>query len=65
MLYNGWSYGFVKDCVNVFVDRDIVLYGVCFFGWENSSYWVDLEIKNVMNKVVLMFKVGWFLFEIL
>ena len=63
--HNGWSYGSARDCVIFSADRDIALHGVRFFGRENSSYSVDLEIKNATNKAVLMSKAGWFSSEIL
>ena len=63
--HNGWSYGSARDCVIFSADRDIALHGVRLFGRENSSYWVDLEIKNATNKAVLMSKAGWFSSEIL
>jgi len=63
--HNGWSYGSARDCVNFSADRDIALHGVRLFGRENSSYWVNLEIKNVANKAVLMSKAGWFSSKIL
>ena len=34
--------------------------GVSFFGKENNSYWVILEVKNAENKSVLASKAGWF-----
>ena len=61
----GWSNGSARDCVNFSADRDIALHGVRLFGSENSSYWVDLEIKNATNKAVLISKAGWFLSKIL
>ena len=63
--HNSWSYGSSRDCVNFSSDRDIALHGLCLFGKENYSYWVDLEIKITKNKSLLISKAGWFESEIL
>ena len=63
--YNSWSYGSSRDCVNFSSDRDVALHGLCLYGKENYSYWVDLEIKITKNKALLVSKAGWFESEIL
>lgn len=62
-ICSSWKNDFLKDCINIFVDRNLKLYGVSLFGGENNSCWVVLEIKDVENKVVLILKMGWFLLE--
>ena len=60
VAHHSWSYGSLRDCINVSTDRDIYLHGLRLFGRENNSYWVDLEIKNAENRSVLLSKTGWF-----
>ena len=57
---NSWKNDSLKDCINLSADRDVTLHGVSFFGRENNSYWVILEVKNAENKSVLASKAGWF-----
>ncbi|XP_078361796.1 BTB/POZ domain-containing protein 6-like [Oculina patagonica] len=55
------GYGDRKDAINFSVDKDIVLYGVCFFGnQENELFSVDLEVVDVQGKNVLMSNSGRF-----
>ena len=60
VAHHSWSYGSLRDCINVSTDRDIYLHGLRLFGRENNSYWVDLEVKNAENRSVLLSKTGWF-----
>ncbi|KAL9980197.1 hypothetical protein ACROYT_G008751 [Oculina patagonica] len=56
-----WGYGDRRDAINFSVDKDIVLYGVCFFGnQENKPFSVDLEVVDVHGKNVLMSNSGRF-----
>ena len=56
----GWHYGSVRDAINISVNKDIMLHGVCFFGRENNTYSVDLEVINTESKSVLVSKTGQF-----
>lgn len=60
-----WNYDSSKDCINLCADRDITLHGLCLFGRDNNSYWVDMQIKNAENKLVLASKAGWFSSKVL
>ena len=60
VAHHSWSYGSLRDCINVSTDRDIYLHGLRLFGRENNSYWLDLEIKSAENRSVLLSKTGWF-----
>ena len=42
------------------VDKDLKLHGVCLFGCENSSYSIDLAIKDTKKKQVIVSKSGKF-----
>ena len=42
-----------------------MLHGVCFFGSENNTYSVDLEVINTESKSVLVSKTGPFSSELL
>ena len=48
------DYGDRRDAINFSVDKDIELYGVCFFGsQEDKPFSVDLEVVDVQGKKVL------------
>ena len=49
-----WSYGGSRDAIDFSVDRDIAIYGVCFFGDENSTYTVDLKLSYQQTNSVLV-----------
>ena len=56
-----WGYGDRRDAINFSVDKDIELYGVCFFGSkENKPFSVDLEVVDIQGKTVLMSNSGRF-----
>ena len=65
VAHHSWSYGSLRDCINVSTDRDIYLHGLRLFGSERNSYWVDLEIKNAENRSLFLSKTGWFATELL
>ena len=57
---NGWNYGSGrKDSINITVDKDIILHGLCLLGKENNDYSVTLTIKQT-GSVVLASKGGTF-----
>ena len=61
-----WRYtGVASDAINVSVDKDIALHGVCFFGSENGTYSVDLTVKKPKHGSVLISKSGQFTSELL
>lgn len=62
-----WFYNGEKcDVINFWIDsEDIVLYGVCLFGSENSIYLVDLDLINIKSILVVVLKIGIFLLELL
>ena len=53
-------FGASKDAISLFVDKDIVLYGVYLFGRENTMYSVDLRVINSISKSVLASRRGKF-----
>ena len=55
-----WKYGGSKDRLDLTVDQDIILHGLCLFGSENNDYKVTLEIKNASNNLCLASKSGTF-----
>jgi len=57
----GWKYarGF-KDFLDFTVDKDIVLYGLCFFGSANNNYNVTLDIKDANSNSCVVSKAGIF-----
>ena len=56
-----WGYGDRRDAINFSVDKDIELYGVCFFGsQENKPFSVDLKVVDVEDKKVLTSNSGRF-----
>ena len=57
---NSWNYKGAKDRLDLIVDKDIVLHGVCLCGSENNDYTVTLEIKNASNNSCLASKSGTF-----
>ena len=57
--------GVFSDAINVSVDKDIALHGVCFFGSYNGTYSVDLTVKEPNNGSVLISKSGQFTSELL
>ena len=61
------SYGYFGsvESIRVSVDREITLHGLCFFGSENNTYYVDLDIKDMRTKSKLLSKKGHFPSELL
>ena len=54
----GWDYMGKRDFLGFTVDKDITLHGLCFFGSENNSYTVTLEVKVSSNNLTLVSKSG-------
>ena len=55
-LVNSFRHVFPIDAINFSVDRDIVLHGLCFFGSDNRTYSLDLEIQDTTTERVLVSK---------
>ena len=53
-----WHYGGAKDLLGFATDKDITLHGLCFFGSENNSYTITLEVKVSSNNSTLVSKTG-------
>ena len=49
-----------RDAISFSVDKDAELCGVCLFGSENSTYLVDLKIKNTSTGTYVVSKTGNF-----
>jgi len=62
---NGYRYVFPIDVINVSVDRDVSLHGLCLFGSEDCSFSLDLEIQETISKSVLASKRDQFSSELL
>jgi len=54
-----------RDAISFSVDKDIELRGVCFFGNENDTYWVNVKIQNFSNKMSVVSYAGDFTSKIL
>ena len=55
---DSWGYGEKKDFLAFAVDKDITLHGLCFFGSENNTYTVTLEVKVSSDNSTLFSKSG-------
>ena len=56
-----WNYSSGnKDRIDITVNKDIILNGLCLCGSEKNDYKVTLEIKNVSNNLCLASKSGTF-----
>ncbi|KAL9980192.1 hypothetical protein ACROYT_G008746 [Oculina patagonica] len=60
-----WKYDGTRDAINFSVDKDIVLHGVRFFGSENNSYDVDVDVMDSNSKLVLVSKNGQYSSDVL
>ena len=61
MSVDSWGYGSgYKDILDLTVDKDITLHGLCLCGSENNSYTVSLKIKDASNNSCLDSKSGTF-----
>ena len=49
-----WYDGRNRDVIDVYVDKDIVIHGVCFYGSENHTYSVDLKLWSQQTNSVLV-----------
>ena len=57
VLERGLSYqSYLRDCIFVTVDRDIILRGTCMFGSENREYLVTVTMKDSSNCSVVASK---------
>ena len=50
----------VYESIYFYVDKDILLSGVCFFGRDYNSYSVELKVTVVASETVLVSKTGEF-----
>ena len=55
-----WNYSGGKDCLDLTVDQDIILHGLCLCGSKNKNFTVALEVKNASNNLCLASKSGTF-----
>ena len=56
-----WDYnGLCRDFLEVTVNKDITLHGLCLCGSERNDYRVTLEIKNATNNFCIASKSGTF-----
>ena len=62
---NPWNYPNRRDCFNFSVDKDVALHAISFFGNENQSYPVTLEVIDNTSKSVLATKTASFPSELL
>ncbi|XP_022797066.1 BTB/POZ domain-containing protein 6-like [Stylophora pistillata] len=62
---NPWSYPTRRDCINVSVDRDVSLHAISFFGKENHTYPVTLELIDNTSNLVMTSKTASFPTELL
>ena len=60
LVPGAWQYEGNKDLLDLTVDKDIILLGLCLCGSENNDYNVTLEIKNVSNNLCLVSRSGTF-----
>ena len=51
-----WNYCSNVDAISFSVDKDIVLHGVCFFGSENNTYSVELDVMDSNSKSIFVSK---------
>ena len=63
---NSYSYSYSgTDAINVSVDKDVVLHGVCLFGRENTTYTVELDVMDPRTESICASKTGQFCSELL
>ncbi|XP_078361921.1 BTB/POZ domain-containing protein 6-like [Oculina patagonica] len=62
---SGWSYRGSADAISFSVDKDILLHGVSFFGSENNTYYVELDIMDSNSKSIFVSKTERFPSELL
>ncbi len=55
----------VFEAVKFSVDKDIELHGVCLFGNENNTYFVELKLTDATSGTVLVSKTGQFTSKLL
>ena len=58
-LYSpGWKYGGYTDAISFSVNKDVVLQGVCLFGSENATYFVQLYVIDSRSELSVASKTG-------
>ena len=62
---NPWNYPNRRDCFNFSADKDVALHAISFFGNENQTYPVTLEVIDNTSKSVLASKTASFPSELL
>ena len=60
MVPGTWQYYGNKDRIDITVNKDLILQGLCLCGSENNDYSVTLEIKNDSNNLCLASNSGTF-----
>ena len=55
-----WNYNGDKDLLDLTVNQDILLHGLCLCGSEGNDYNVTLEMKNASNNLCLASRSGTF-----
>ena len=53
------------DAICFSVDKDIVLHGVCLFGRENGSYFVEVDVTESCSESIVASKAGQFTSELI
>ena len=61
------SYGYFGsvESICISVDREVILHGLCFFGSENNTYYVDPDVKDMKTNSTMVSKRGHFPSELL
>ena len=65
--FDSWSktwYYSATDAINVSVDQDVVLDGVCLIGKENTTYSVELDVMDSCTESICVSKTGQFSSEL-
>ena len=60
-----WNYDGKTDAICFSVDKDIVLHGVCLFGRENRSHFVQLDVTESFSESSVTSKAGQFSSELM
>ena len=64
-LCTDWNYDGKTDAICFSVDKDIVLHGVCLFGRENRSHFVQLDVTESFSESSVTSKAGQFSSELM
>ena len=62
--FPNWLYGGTTDAICFFVDKDVVLHGVCLFGSMNTTYSVELNVMDRNTELTCVSKTGQFSSEL-